>query len=237
MDGAEQPRERDSRTAKALVEWLDKQPAVDTAKGIGNQGYCMGGPFTVRTAAAVPGRVKAAASFHGGGLVNPQNADDPTSPLKLIRADPGELPDRHRQERRRAAADRQGRPQGRRRRGRTVRPRSRSIRATTAGPCADSPVYNQAEAEPGLDPAGREPLPRAALRPGLPRASSVNGPRVGWVQRFGGDCWSRGFIYRERMGGIFEFCFLIAFAGPSWIILNVRILPVDKRRGRPEVMC
>lgn len=71
-------------TAKALVEWLDKQPAVDTAKGIGNQGYCMGGPFTVRTAAAVPGRVKAAASFHGGGLVNPQNADDPTSPLKLI---------------------------------------------------------------------------------------------------------------------------------------------------------
>ncbi|OYW47261.1 MAG: dienelactone hydrolase [Sphingomonadales bacterium 32-68-7] len=71
-------------TARALVAWLDRQAAVDTARGIGNQGYCMGGPFTVRTAAAVPGRVKAAASFHGGGLVNPQNAEDPTSPLKLI---------------------------------------------------------------------------------------------------------------------------------------------------------
>src|SRR5690606_26159979 len=55
-------------TAKALVAWLDQQAAVDTAKGIGNQGYCMGGPLTVWTAAAVPARVKAAASFHGGGL-------------------------------------------------------------------------------------------------------------------------------------------------------------------------
>jgi carboxymethylenebutenolidase len=33
-------------------------------------GYCMGGPITMRTAAAVPGRVGAGASFHGGGLVS-----------------------------------------------------------------------------------------------------------------------------------------------------------------------
>lgn len=67
-------------TARAVVAWLDGQGAVDTARGIGNQGYCMGGPFTVRTAAAVPARVKAAASFHGGGLVS----DDPNAPIKLL---------------------------------------------------------------------------------------------------------------------------------------------------------
>ncbi|MEO0689020.1 MAG: dienelactone hydrolase family protein [Pseudomonadota bacterium] len=57
------------RDASAAVAWLDEQPSVDTAKGIGTQGYCMGGPFTVWSAAAVPDRIKAAASFHGGGLV------------------------------------------------------------------------------------------------------------------------------------------------------------------------
>jgi carboxymethylenebutenolidase len=67
-------------TARAVVAWLDAQPSVDTAKGIGTQGYCMGGPFVVRTAAAVPSRVKAGATFHGGGLV----ADDPNAPIKLL---------------------------------------------------------------------------------------------------------------------------------------------------------
>jgi len=55
--------------AVAAVAWLDAQETVDTSKGIGTQGYCMGGPFTVWSAAAVPDRIKAAASFHGGGLV------------------------------------------------------------------------------------------------------------------------------------------------------------------------
>ncbi len=68
------------RDAKALVAWLDQQDAVDTVRGIGTQGYCMGGPYTVYTAAAVPSRVKAAASFHGGGLV----IDSPTSPHKML---------------------------------------------------------------------------------------------------------------------------------------------------------
>jgi carboxymethylenebutenolidase len=71
-----------TRDAMAHVAFLDDQAAVDTARGIGTQGYCMGGPFTVRTAAAVPSRVKAAASFHGGGLVT----DEPTSPHKLLPA-------------------------------------------------------------------------------------------------------------------------------------------------------
>lgn len=61
----------------AFAAWLDQQPAVDSGRGIGTQGYCMGGPFTVRTAAAAPGRVKAAASFHGGGLVGTA-ADSPS---------------------------------------------------------------------------------------------------------------------------------------------------------------
>lgn len=69
------------RDAKAIVDWLDRQEGVDQAHGIGTQGYCMGGPFTIWTAAAVPARVKAAASFHGGGLVRP---DAPMSPHKLL---------------------------------------------------------------------------------------------------------------------------------------------------------
>ncbi len=70
------------RDAKAAVAWLDGQKAVDKKRGIGSSGYCMGGPFTVRTAHAVPGRVRAAASFHGGSLVT----DKPDSPHQLLKA-------------------------------------------------------------------------------------------------------------------------------------------------------
>ncbi|MBV7265896.1 dienelactone hydrolase family protein [Erythrobacter ani] len=69
------------RDTKAIVSWLDSQPQVDTSRGIGAQGYCMGGPFAVWSAAAVPGRIKAAASFHGGGLVR---EDNPMSPHNLL---------------------------------------------------------------------------------------------------------------------------------------------------------
>ena len=69
------------RDATAIVDWLDRQEGVDQAQGIGTQGYCMGGPFTIWSAAAVPSRIKAAASFHGGGLVRP---DAPMSPHKLL---------------------------------------------------------------------------------------------------------------------------------------------------------
>lgn len=55
--------------AAAAVGWLDAQAEVDTARGIGTAGYCMGGPYTVRTALASP-RVRAAASFHGASMVD-----------------------------------------------------------------------------------------------------------------------------------------------------------------------
>lgn len=55
--------------AKAFVGWLDQQSSVAKNRKIGTQGYCMSGPFALRTAAAMPARVGAAASFHGGGLV------------------------------------------------------------------------------------------------------------------------------------------------------------------------
>jgi carboxymethylenebutenolidase len=55
--------------AKAFIAWLDGQPSVARNRKVGTQGYCMGGPIAFRTAAAVPDRVGAVASFHGGGLV------------------------------------------------------------------------------------------------------------------------------------------------------------------------
>lgn len=62
--------------AKAFIAWLDEQPSVAKNRKVGTQGYCMGGPFAFRTAAAVPNRVGAVATFHGGGLVT----DQPNSP-------------------------------------------------------------------------------------------------------------------------------------------------------------
>jgi carboxymethylenebutenolidase len=55
--------------AKAFIGWLDTQASVAKNRKMGTQGYCMGGPIAFRTAAAVPDRVGAVASFHGGGLV------------------------------------------------------------------------------------------------------------------------------------------------------------------------
>ena len=67
------------KDAIAYVVFLDAQPQVDKTKKIGTQGYCMGGALVVRTAASVPGRIGAGASFHGGGLVT----DKPDSPHLL----------------------------------------------------------------------------------------------------------------------------------------------------------
>jgi carboxymethylenebutenolidase len=65
--------------AKAFIGWLDQQASVARNRKVGTQGYCMGGPIAFRTAAAVPDRVGAVASFHGGGLVT----DRPDSPHLL----------------------------------------------------------------------------------------------------------------------------------------------------------
>ena len=62
--------------AKAFIGWLDGQSSVAKDRKMGTQGYCMGGPMAFRTAAAMPGRVGAVASFHGGGLVT----EAPNSP-------------------------------------------------------------------------------------------------------------------------------------------------------------
>jgi carboxymethylenebutenolidase len=66
--------------ARSFVGYLDRQPAVDRKRKMATTGYCMGGPFVMRTAATFPDRIGAGATFHGGGLVT----DKPDSPHLLI---------------------------------------------------------------------------------------------------------------------------------------------------------
>jgi carboxymethylenebutenolidase len=67
------------KDAIELVKFIDAQPETDKGRKIGTQGYCMGGALVLRTAATVPARIGAGASFHGGGLVT----DKPDSPYLL----------------------------------------------------------------------------------------------------------------------------------------------------------
>ncbi|MFT4028121.1 MAG: dienelactone hydrolase family protein [Novosphingobium sp.] len=126
----------------AYVGFLDAQGSVDRRRGIGTQGYCMGGPFTIRTAAAAPARVKAAASFHGGGLVTAE-ADSPHRLLAGTRA--AYLIAVAKNDDERAPADKD-----------TFkaaalaarRPAEVEVYAADHGWCVpDGPAYNQAEAE------------------------------------------------------------------------------------------
>ena len=84
--------------ARAFVAWLDDQPAVDTNRPIGTTGYCMGGPMTMRTAAAIPDRIGAGASFHRGRLAT----DTPDSPHLLVPQMKASFLFRHCRKRRRA---------------------------------------------------------------------------------------------------------------------------------------
>ena len=109
----------------------------------------MGGPLVFRTMAAVPSRMGAGGSFHGGGLVT----DQPTSPHLLIPKMKGRLYVAVAVERRPAAAGREGQAEG------SVRRRERAGRSRglqeqcTAGACptcrreANNPIYNKPEAE------------------------------------------------------------------------------------------
>ena len=72
--------ETQTTDANAFIGFLDDQASVDSNRKMGTMGYCMGGPFTMRTAAALPDRIGAAASFHGGQLVT----DQPDSPHLLV---------------------------------------------------------------------------------------------------------------------------------------------------------
>ena len=58
---------------RAYVEWLDSQASVDTDRMIGTTGYCMTGSYTMRLAAAIPDRIGAGGSFHGGGLATDED--------------------------------------------------------------------------------------------------------------------------------------------------------------------
>lgn len=66
--------------AGAFIDFIDQQPETDTKRGIATTGYCMGGPMVFRTATVRRRRIKAGATFHGGGLVS----DKPDSPHLLI---------------------------------------------------------------------------------------------------------------------------------------------------------
>lgn len=128
--------------AAAFVGWLDGQKEVDTKKRIGTCGYCMGGPFTVRTAFANPARVGAAASFHGGGLVG-DGADAPNKLLASTKAayliaiaqnDDERAPDEKKVLR--AAADAAGRPA------------EIEVYPAQHGWCTlDAPIYDREQAE------------------------------------------------------------------------------------------
>ncbi len=132
--------------AAAFVRWLDQQAEVDTARRIGSCGYCMGGPFAVRTAFANPVRVGAAASFHGAGLAG----DSPDSPINLLprtnaayliaiaENDDARAPDE--KTKLRVAADTAGRPA------------EIEVYPAQHGWCTiDAPVYDKAQADRAWD--------------------------------------------------------------------------------------
>ena len=76
--------------ARDYIDFIDAQASTDTSRKIGTCGYCMGGPLIMRTAGAVPSRVGAAASFHGGGLVTDKDDSPhlliPNSPAHVLHA-------------------------------------------------------------------------------------------------------------------------------------------------------
>jgi carboxymethylenebutenolidase len=69
------------RDGMAFVDWLDRQASVDTGRMIGTTGYCMTGSYVMRLAAAIPERIGAGGSFHGGGLAT----DEADSPHRLVK--------------------------------------------------------------------------------------------------------------------------------------------------------
>ena len=71
--------------AAAFLKFLDRQKQTNTRKGAGVQGYCFSGPFAFHTGAVRPDRIRAIATFHGGGLVT-KDADSPHLLIPKTRA-------------------------------------------------------------------------------------------------------------------------------------------------------
>ncbi len=130
------------RDSIAFVAWLDRQRAVDTRRGIGSQGYCQTGSFAMRSAAAVPGRIKAVGSFHGGGLAT----DKPESPhLTFAKTRASYLIAIARNDDARAPADKDVLRAAAAAAG---RPAEIEVYAADHGWCTlDAPVYDKAEAD------------------------------------------------------------------------------------------
>ena len=66
--------------ARAFVDWLDAQNAVDASRPIGTMGYCMGGPMVMRAAAERSDRIGAGCAYHPVSLAT----EDDDSPHLLI---------------------------------------------------------------------------------------------------------------------------------------------------------
>lgn len=131
-----------ARDAAAFVAFLDAQPVVDNQRGIGTQGYCMGGACALRTAGAVPDRVKAVASFHGGNLVTgaPESAHRTIAKTRasylILPGSDDNQKEPHARDALREAADAAGRPA------------EIEVYNANHGWCVpDAPAYDVAEAE------------------------------------------------------------------------------------------
>jgi len=70
---------------RAMLEFIDKQPAAD-AKRVGALGYCMSGPFVVWAAAAFPERLACIASIHGANMAT-EHADSPHRVVSGLRCE------------------------------------------------------------------------------------------------------------------------------------------------------
>ncbi len=127
--------------SRAIAAWLREQKEVDSARGIGAQGYCMTGSFAVVAPAATP-ELNAGASFHGGGLVR---ANDAKSPHRMMEASNRYLIAIARNDDAKAPAEKDAL-----REAATAGKIAAEIEVYPAdhGWCVpDSPSYNQAEAE------------------------------------------------------------------------------------------
>lgn len=78
--------ERAVRDAEAYLAYFEHDERVSSGP-VGTVGYCMGGALALCTAAHLPDRVAAVASFHGGRLAT----DQPDSPHRLLARLHGEV--------------------------------------------------------------------------------------------------------------------------------------------------